>query len=62
MIKVDYAVIVAISLFSVFLVYKRKNKNHFKQEGNKFEETNRFEEEILNLENAVKCAVNKISK
>ena len=53
--KVDYAVLVAINVFAIVFIYKRKNKNNFK-------ENNNFEEEIDILKNAVEFAIDKISK
>ena len=50
--KVDYVILVAVSLFSFFIIWKRKDR---KKKIN-------FEQEILNLENAVEFTINKISK
>ena len=49
--KVDYIVLVAASFFSIFIIWKRKEKKKDK-----------FEEEILNLKNAVEFTINKISE
>ena len=50
--KVDYIILVAVSFFSVFIIWKRKDR---KKKIN-------FKEEIVNLENAVEFTINKISK
>ena len=48
--KVDYIVLAAASFFSIFIIWKRKEKK------------DKFEEEILNLQNAVEFTINKISE
>ena len=50
--KVDYIVLVAASFFSIFIIWKRKEKK----------KENIFEEEILNLKNAVEFAIDKIGE
>ena len=49
--KVDYIVLVAASFFSIFIIWKRKEKKK-----------DIFEEEILNLKNAVEFRINQISE
>ena len=51
--KVDYIILAGLSFFSFFIIWKRKDREKKKLE---------FEEEILNLENAVKFAIDKINK
>ena len=50
--KVDYIVLVAASVFSIFIIWKQKEK---KKENN-------FEKEILNLKNAVEFTIDKIGE
>ena len=50
--KVDYIILVGVSFFSFFIIWKRKDR---KKKIN-------FEEEILNLENAVEFTINKIGE
>ena len=48
--KVDYIVLVAATLFSFYIVWKRKDRK----------KKNNFDKEILNLKNAVEFAATKI--
>ena len=50
--KVDYIILVSVSFLSFFIIWKRKDR---KKKVN-------FEEEIQDLENAVKFTIDKISK
>ena len=50
--KVDYILVAAVSVFSFFIIWKQKDRK----------KKNNFEEEILNLENAVEFTIDKISK
>ena len=50
--KVDYMIVAAISVFSFFIIWKQKDRRKKKN----------FEEEILNLENAVEFTIDKISE
>ena len=50
--KKDYVVLVGASFFSIFIFWKKLKR---KKENN-------FEEEILNLKNAVEFTINKISE
>ena len=53
--KVDYAVLVAMSIFSFLFIYKQKSKKKIKEENN-------FEDEIIILKDAVEFAIDRISK
>ena len=48
--KVDYIVFVAVTFFSFYVIWKRKDKK----------KKNNFEQEILDLKNAVEFAINEI--
>ena len=48
--KVDYIVFVAVTFFSFYVIWQRRDKKKKKN----------FEREILELKNAVKFAANKI--
>ena len=50
--KVDYIVLAAVSFFSFYIIWKRKDKRKKKN----------FEKEILDLKNAVESAANKIGE
>ena len=48
--KVDYIVFVAVTFFSFYIIWRRRDKK----------KKNNFEREILDLKNAVEFAANKI--
>ena len=50
--KVDYVILATVSFFCFFIIWKRKDRK----------KKNNFEQEILNLENAVGVTIEKISK
>ena len=50
--KVDYIILVGVSFFSFFIIWKRRDRK----------KKNNLEEEILNLKNAVEFTIKKIGE